>query len=84
MFPASKSTCSNDHNSVMLDLQPNKRPQPHSKGRGAPVKGHYRRIDFQEVEAPRFLDMWHMKVVRFTAIYTGSLYAPEIFISVEG
>jgi len=83
LFPASSSTCGNDHNSIILDLQPNKRSQPHSKGRGAPVKGHYRHIDFQEVEAPRFLDRWHMKVVRFSAIHTGSLYAPEILISVE-
>jgi len=29
---------------------------------------------FQEAEAPRFLGIWHMKVVRLSALSTGRLY----------
>ena len=32
---------------------------------------------FQEVEAPRFQDNQHMKVVRLSALRTGSLYHPR-------
>ena len=42
---------------------------------------------FHEVEAPRFPDIWHMKVVRLSALRTGRLYTHEIFlvlISVRG
>ena len=35
---------------------------------------------FQEVEAPRFQDNWHMKVVRLSALCTGLLYPQEIFL----
>ena len=35
---------------------------------------------FQEVEAPRFQDSRHMKVVRLSALLTGRLYPQEIFM----
>jgi len=41
----------------------------------------------QEVEGPRFQGNWHVKVVRLSALCTGHLYPPEIFlvlISVRG
>jgi len=31
---------------------------------------------FHEVEAPRFPDIWHMKVVRLSALHTLHLYPP--------
>jgi len=31
---------------------------------------------FQEVEAPRFHDIGHMKVVRLSALRTGHIYPP--------
>ena len=36
--------------------------------------------EFQEVEAPRFQDNWHMKVVTFSTLHTGHLYPKEIFV----
>jgi hypothetical protein len=48
---------------------------------------YYRPVGFQEVEAPRFLDNQHMKVVRLSALSTGRLYPPGntlVLISIGG
>jgi hypothetical protein len=42
----------------------------------SPVTGLDRPTGFQEVEAPRFQDNRHMKVVRLSAIRTGRVYPP--------
>jgi len=39
-----------------------------------PITGLYRPWGFQEVEAPRFQDKWHMKVVRLSALRISHLY----------
>jgi hypothetical protein len=39
-------------------------------------QSHYRPLGLQEVEAHRFLDNRHMKVVRLSALRTGRLYPP--------
>jgi hypothetical protein len=36
-----------------------------------------------EVQAPRFLDNWQMKVVRVSALGTGHLYPQEIKVKVK-
>jgi hypothetical protein len=41
-----------------------------------PITGLDRPLGFQEVEAPRFLDNRHMKVVKLAALRTGRLYPP--------
>jgi hypothetical protein len=46
-------------------------------GKSDHITGLDRPLGFQEVEAPRFLDNRHMKVVRLSAICTSRLYHPE-------
>jgi hypothetical protein len=41
-----------------------------------PITGLDRPLGFQEVEAPRFLDNRHMKVVKLSALCTSRLYPP--------
>ena len=57
------------------------------KRKAIPITGLDRSWGFHEVEAPRFQDNRHMKVVRLSALRTGRLYPQEIFlelISVRG
>jgi len=52
-----------------------------------PIRGLDRPRGFQEVEASRCPDDWHMKAVRLSALRAGRLYPQEIFlvlISVRG
>jgi hypothetical protein len=51
------------------------------------IQAFHRPIGFQEVEASRFLDSWHMKVVRLSAVCASCLYRQEmilVIISVRG
>jgi len=43
-------------------------------------QSYYRPWGFQEIEAPRFHDNRHVKVVRLSALRTGRLYPQEIFL----
>jgi hypothetical protein len=45
------------------------------KAKTVPITGLNRPMSFQEVEAPRFLDNRHMKVVKLSALRTGHLYS---------
>jgi len=45
-----------------------------------PITGLDRPSGFQEVEAPRFQDNQHMKMVSLSALGTGRLYPQEIFL----
>jgi hypothetical protein len=50
-------------------------------------QSYYRPWGFQEVEAPRFQDSRHMRMVGLSALSTGRLYLQElflVFISVRG
>ena len=47
-----------------------------NKGKAIPITGLDRPTGFQEVEASRFQDIRHMKVVRLSALCTGRLYPP--------
>jgi len=45
-----------------------------------PITGLDRPLGFQKVEASRFQDNKHMKVVKLSALRTGCLYPQKIFL----
>jgi hypothetical protein len=54
---------------------------PGVKSESSPITGLDRPLAFQEVEAPRFQDNRHMKVVKLSTLGTGRLYPQEIFLA---
>jgi len=68
MYQNKKIYCQLQHSDVH-------RPTGQHKGNGKPilVLAYYRPLGFQEVEALRFLDNWHMKVVSLSALRTARL-----------
>jgi hypothetical protein len=54
--------------------------QIYQKTKSNPITGLDRPIGFQEVEAPRFQDSRHMKVVSLSALNAGRLYPNELFL----
>ena len=51
----------------------------HHKAKSNPITDLDRPRGFQEVEAPRFQDSRHIKMVTFLALHTGRFYPQEIF-----
>jgi hypothetical protein len=47
------------------------------RSKSNPITGLDRHLGFQEVEAPRFQDNRHMKVVRLSALRAGHIYPPR-------
>jgi hypothetical protein len=45
------------------------------KGKAISAQAYYSLIDFQDVEAPRFQDNQHMKVVMLSSLRTGRIYS---------
>ena len=58
-------------------LASNPRGNGKGKGKSNPITGLDSHCGFQQVEAPRFQDNWHMKVVRLSALCTACLYPPR-------
>ena len=66
------------HRNILNLIERTNKMQPCSKSN--PITGLDRPWGFQEVEAPRFQDNRHMKVVRLSALGTGRLYPQKIFL----
>ena len=62
------------HQTTPWDVMLVGRPPTHNQT--VPVQAYYRPRGFQEVEAPRFWDIQHKKVVRMSALLTGCFYTP--------
>jgi hypothetical protein len=63
------SNCASLHGKIQIQIQA-------SIKQSNPITRLGRPLRFQEVEAPRFVDNRHMKVVRLSALRTGRLYPP--------